>query len=77
MIKGSFPISKILDFVGNSYVCGQNEDIRIFYDCTWKRMWIKALYLFQKFYFSGVRATNVEKMKILDYFFIAHGKDCD
>jgi len=39
VIKGSFPISKVLVFGGNSY-------------------------------FS-------EKMKILDYFIIAHGKECD
>ena len=43
VIKGSFPISKVLVFEGNSYprlggknfVCGKNEDIRLFYDCTW------------------------------------------
>ena len=28
MIKGSFPISKVLVFEGNSYVCWKNEDIR-------------------------------------------------
>ena len=43
VIKGSFPISKVLVFEG------------------------KALFL----------ATYVEKMKILDYFMIAHGKECD
>ena len=32
---GSFPISKVLVFEGNSYVCGKNEDIRLFYDCKW------------------------------------------
>ena len=31
MIKGSFPISKVLVFEGNSYVCGKNEDIRLFW----------------------------------------------
>ena len=41
VIKGSFPMSKVLVFV------------------------------------LGVRATYVEKMKILDYFMIAHGKECD
>ena len=41
VIKGSFPISKVLVFGGNSYV------------------------------------GYVEKMKILDYFMIAHGKECD
>ena len=40
-------------------------------------MWLKALSLFQKFYFSGVIATSVERLKILDYFMIAHGKECD
>ena len=39
-------------------------------------MWLKALFLFQKF-FSRVIATYVEKMKILDYFKIANGKECD
>ena len=33
MIKGSFSISKVLVFEGNSFVCGKNEDIRQFYDC--------------------------------------------
>ena len=42
VIKGSFPISKVLVFGGKSYVC-----------------------------------TSVEKMKILDYFMIGHGKECD
>ena len=27
--------------------------------------------------FSRVIATYVEKLKILDYFMIAHGKECD
>ena len=35
VIKGSFPMSKALVFEGNSFVCGKNEDIRQFYDCTW------------------------------------------
>ena len=35
MIKGSFPMSKVLVFEGNSYVCWKNEDIRLFYDCTY------------------------------------------
>ena len=39
VIKGSFPMSKVLVFEGNSFA--------------------------------------VEKMKILDYFMIAHGKECD
>jgi len=40
-------------------------------------MWLKALFLFQNFSISGVIATSVEKMKMLDYFMIAHGKECD
>ena len=32
---------------------------------------------FKSFSFSRVIATSVEKMKILDNFMIAHGKDCD
>ena len=36
-------------------------------------MWLKALFLFQKFYFSRVIALSVEKIKILDYFMIANG----
>ena len=31
MIKGSFPISKVLVFEVHSYVCWKNEDIRLFY----------------------------------------------
>ena len=40
-------------------------------------MWLKALFLCQKFYFLMVIATYVEKMKISDNFMIAHGKECD
>ena len=40
-------------------------------------MWLKALFLFQKFLLSRVIATYVEKMTILDNFIIAHGKECD
>ena len=40
-------------------------------------MWLKALFLCQKFWFSRVIALSVEKMKILDNFMIAHGKECD
>ena len=35
MIKGSFPMSKVLVFKGNSYVCWKNEDIRLF---VWLQM---------------------------------------
>ena len=30
-LKGSFLISKVLVFKGNSYVCWKNEDIRLLY----------------------------------------------
>ena len=35
VLKGSFPMSKVLVFEGNSYVCWKDEDIRLFYDCKW------------------------------------------
>ena len=35
VIKGSFPILKVLVFGGNGYVRGKNEDIELFHDCTW------------------------------------------
>ena len=40
-------------------------------------MWLKANFLFQKFQFLRVIARSVEKMKILDNFMFAHGKECD
>ena len=40
-------------------------------------MWLKALFLCQKFQFSRGIATYVEKMKILDNFMIAYGKECE
>ena len=39
-------------------------------------MWLKGLFLLQKFEFLRVIATYLEKMNILDYFMIAHGKEC-
>ena len=59
VIKGSFPMSKVLVFEGNSFVRGKNDSY------------------FKSFSLLRVRATYVEKMKILDYFVIAHGKECD
>ena len=38
---------------------------------------IKGSFPISKILFSGVIATPVEKMKILDYFMIANGKECD
>ena len=44
MIEGSFPMSKVLVFEGNSYVCWKNDDIRWWYfmiendDILWLHM---------------------------------------
>ena len=48
MIKGSFPISKVLIFEGNSYVCWKNEDIRLFYECTMVKSVIKGSFSISK-----------------------------
>ena len=51
MIKGSFPMSKVLVFEGNSYVCWKNEDIRLFYDCNEDangKEWIKGSFPISK-----------------------------
>ena len=48
MIKGSFPISKVLVFEGNSYICWKNEDIRLFYDCTMVKNVIKGSFPISK-----------------------------
>ena len=40
-------------------------------------MWLKALFSISKVLVFGVIAMSVEKMKILDYFMIAHGEECD
>ena len=34
-LKALFLFQKLLVFEGNSSVCWKNEDIRLFYDCTW------------------------------------------
>ena len=34
-LKALFLFQKVLIFEGNSYVCGKNEDIRLFYNCKW------------------------------------------
>ena len=49
MIKGSFPISKVLVFEGNSYVCEKMKILDNFMIAHGKEMWLKALFLFQKF----------------------------
>ena len=38
---------------------------------------IKGSFPISKVLFSGVIASSVEKMKILNYFMIANGKECD
>ena len=40
-------------------------------------MWLQTLSLFQKISFSVVIAMSLKKMKILNYFMVAHGKECD
>ena len=41
-------------------------------------MWLKALFLLSKvLLFEGNSFVYVEKMKTLDNFMIAHGKECD
>ena len=40
VIKGSFPMSKVLVFEGNSYVCRKNEDIS---SILWLQMVKKVL----------------------------------
>ena len=78
MLKGSFPMSKVLVFEGNSYVCWKKMKILDnFMIAHGKECDLKALFLWQKFSFSRVIATYVEKMNILDNFIIAHGKECD
>ena len=48
MIKGSFPMSKVLVFEGNCYVCWKNEDIRQFYDCNMVKNVIKGSFPISK-----------------------------
>ena len=40
-------------------------------------MWLKALFLFPKVLVFEGNSYVCEKMKILDNFMIAHGKECD
>ena len=62
VIKGSFPISKVLVFGGNNFVRGKNEDIRLFYDCTMVRNVIKGSFPISKVLVFGgnnfVRGKN-------------------
>ena len=48
MIKGSFPISKVLVFEGNSYVCWKNEYIRLFHDLQMLKNVIKGSFPMSK-----------------------------
>ena len=61
MIKGSFPISKVLVFEGNSYVCWKNAHGK------------ESSFPIQKFYEGNICWKNED----IDYFMIAHGKECD
>ena len=47
-LKTSFPISKVLVFKGNSYVCWQNEDISLFYYCNMVKNVIKGSFPISK-----------------------------
>ena len=70
VIKGSFPMSKVLVLEGNSYVYWKNEDIRQFYDCTFFTMCnhkiiiiIIIIYLLPACFdnLSGVKTLRKEK----------------
>ena len=64
-LKALFLFQNVLVFEGNSYVC-------------WKKWrYYFPIFLFQKLWFSRIIALSVEKMKILDNFMIAYGKECD
>ena len=73
MIKGSFPISKVLVFEGNSYVCG----IRQFYDCNGKNVINGSFPMSKVLVFEGNSYVCWKNEDIVDYFMIANGKDCD
>ena len=78
MIKGSFPILKVLVFEGNSYVCWKNEDIRLILWLHMVKNVIKGSFPVSKvLVFEGNSYVMLKKMKIIDYFTIAHGKECD
>ena len=34
-LKALSLLSKVLVLEGNRFVCGKNEDFRLFYDCKW------------------------------------------
>ena len=70
MIKGSFPMSKVIVFEGNSYVCW----------ILWLHMVknvIKASFPISKVLVFEGNSYVCLKTKILDYFMIANGKECD
>ena len=77
MIKGSFPMSKVKVFEGNSYVCWKNEDIRTILWLHMVKNVIKGSFPISKvLVFEGNSSRYEDKMKILDYFMISHGKEC-
>ena len=69
MIKGSFPMSKVLVFEGNSYVCWKNEDIRLFYNCMVKNV-IKGSFPMSKVLVFEGNSYVCWKMKILKALFL-------
>ena len=77
MIKGSFPISKVLVFeVIATYV----EKMKILDYFKWLHMVknaIKGSFSISKVLVFEGNSYVCEKMKILDYFMIANGKECD
>ena len=77
MIKGSFPISKVLVFEGNSYVCWKNKEIRLFFWLQIVKNVIKGSFPISKVLVFEGNSFVCGKMKILDNFIIAHGKECD
>ena len=48
VIKGSFPMLKVLFFEGNSYVGWKNEDIRLFYELQMVKNVIKGSFPISK-----------------------------
>ena len=64
MIKGSFPMSKVLVFEGNSYVFWQNEGIRLFYDWTMVKKVLKGSFPMSKFLvFEGNSYVMLKKWR--------------
>ena len=69
MIKGSFPISKVLVFEGYSYICWKNEDIRLFYDCTLVKNVIKGSFPISKVLVFGGKSYVCGKNEDIRLFY--------